>query len=96
MRDLYGSKQGKTLRLTKGVHLVFDGTKFPLRQAVYFDTPDGRMVFAVPRDGKTYFGTTDTNYKGDTANPRMTEKDRTYLLTALNLCSRRLISLKKM
>lgn len=84
LRDLDGSKQGKTLRLTKGVHLVFDGTKFPLRQAVYFDTPDGRMVFAVPRDGKTYFGTTDTNYKGDTANPRMTEKDRTYLLAAAN------------
>ncbi|MBO7747613.1 FAD-dependent oxidoreductase [Paenibacillus sp. MWE-103] len=84
VRELDGSKQGKTLRLTKGVHLVFDGARFPLRQAVYFDTPDGRMVFAIPREGKAYFGTTDTNYTGDTAHPTMTEADRTYLLEAAN------------
>ena len=72
-----GSKEGKTLRLTKGVHLVFDRSRFPLRQAVYFDTPDGRMVFAIPREGKTYFGTTDTNYAGDTEHPRMYAEDRT-------------------
>jgi glycerol-3-phosphate dehydrogenase len=84
LRDIDGSKQGKTLHLTKGVHLVFEGTRFPLRQAIYFDTPDGRMVFAIPRGGKTYVGTTDTNYKGDIATPRMTEKDRQYLLDAVN------------
>ncbi len=84
VRELDGSKRGKTLRLTKGVHLVFDGGRFPLRQAVYFDTPDGRMVFAIPRDGKTYFGTTDTNYAGDTAHPAMTAADRDYLLAAAN------------
>ncbi|MFD0589615.1 glycerol-3-phosphate dehydrogenase/oxidase [Paenibacillus sp. GCM10027627] len=84
MRELDGSKKGKTLRLTKGVHLVFDGRRFPLRQAVYFDTPDGRMVFAIPREGKTYFGTTDTNFKGDTASPTMSAEDRTYLLRAAN------------
>lgn len=84
VREMDGSKRGKTLRLTKGVHLVFDGGRFPLRQAVYFDTPDGRMVFAIPRDGKTYFGTTDTNYSGDTAHPVMTVEDRDYLLAAAN------------
>jgi glycerol-3-phosphate dehydrogenase len=85
LREMDRSKQGKTLRLTKGVHLVFDQGRFPLRQAVYFDTPDGRMVFAVPRDGKTYFGTTDTDYRGeDIAHPTMTEEDRSYLLNAAN------------
>ncbi|MGO4547169.1 glycerol-3-phosphate dehydrogenase/oxidase [Paenibacillus sp. 2TAB23] len=84
IREMDGSKKGKTLRLTKGVHLVFDKSRFPLRQAVYFDTPDGRMVFAIPRAGKTYFGTTDTNYKGNTVNPVMTLEDRTYLLQAVN------------
>jgi glycerol-3-phosphate dehydrogenase len=84
IREMDGSKKGKTLRLTKGVHLVFDKSRFPLRQAVYFDTPDGRMVFAIPRAGKTYFGTTDTNYKGNTVNPVMTLEDRTYLLKAVN------------
>ncbi|KIL36002.1 glycerol-3-phosphate dehydrogenase [Cohnella kolymensis] len=84
LREKDESKHGKTLHLTKGVHLVFDGERFPLRQAVYFDTPDRRMVFAIPRDGKTYVGTTDTNYNGDKANPRMTEEDRRYLLDAVN------------
>lgn len=84
LREMDRSKKGKTLHLTKGVHLVFDQSKFPLRQAIYFDTPDGRMVFAIPRDGKTYVGTTDTNYKGDIVNPRITIADRAYVLRAAN------------
>ncbi|GEN87190.1 FAD-dependent oxidoreductase [Oceanobacillus sp. FSL W8-0428] len=84
VRELDGSKKGKTLHLTKGVHLVFDESVFPLKQAVYFDTPDGRMVFAIPRDGKTYVGTTDTDYKGNIAHPTMTEADRDYILDAIN------------
>ncbi|WP_027087466.1 glycerol-3-phosphate dehydrogenase/oxidase [Cohnella panacarvi] len=85
LRDLDGSKRGKTLRLTKGVHLVFSGRRVPLRQAVYFDTPDGRMVFAIPREGKTYLGTTDTDFQSpDLRHPRMTEEDRRYLLEAAN------------
>ncbi|MFC0216483.1 glycerol-3-phosphate dehydrogenase/oxidase [Paenibacillus chartarius] len=84
LREKDKSKQGKTLRLTKGVHLVFDQSRFPLRQAVYFDTPDGRMVFAIPRDGKTYIGTTDTDYSGDTARPVMTDADRKYIIDAAN------------
>ncbi|WP_127587786.1 glycerol-3-phosphate dehydrogenase/oxidase [Paenibacillus koleovorans] len=84
LREQDRSKRGKTLHLTKGVHLVFDQKRFPLRQAIYFDTPDNRMVFAIPRDGKTYVGTTDTNYKGDKVNPQVTRLDRTYLLNAVN------------
>ncbi|MBS4212728.1 glycerol-3-phosphate dehydrogenase/oxidase [Neobacillus rhizophilus] len=84
LRKLDQSLQGKKLRLTKGVHLVFDGNRFPLRQSVYFDTSDGRMVFAIPRDGKTYVGTTDTDYTGDIANPRMTIQDEKYLVDVSN------------
>ncbi|UQZ86512.1 Aerobic glycerol-3-phosphate dehydrogenase [Paenibacillus konkukensis] len=84
IREIDGSKQGKRLHLTKGVHLVIDGSRFPLKQAIYFDTPDGRMVFAIPRDGKTYVGTTDTNYQGDIAHPRMTVEDRDYIVRAAN------------
>ncbi|WP_299091807.1 glycerol-3-phosphate dehydrogenase/oxidase [uncultured Metabacillus sp.] len=78
------ARNNKQLRLTKGVHLVIDQSKFPLRQAVYFDTPDGRMVFAIPRDGKTYVGTTDTFYDKDTANPKMLAEDRDYILKAIH------------
>ncbi|MGA9175234.1 MAG: glycerol-3-phosphate dehydrogenase/oxidase [Thermoactinomyces sp.] len=84
LREKDGSKKGKTLHWTKGVHIVVDQKRFPLRQAVYFDTSDGRMVFAIPRDGKTYIGTTDTDYKKDLVHPRVTKEDRDYLIRAAN------------
>ena len=84
LRTLDGSKQGKSLHLTKGVHLVFPQTTFPLQQAIYFDAPDGRMIFAIPRSNKTYVGTTDTAYDGNIAHPTMTVDDRDYLLNAIN------------
>ena len=74
--------EGKKLLHTKGVHIVFDQKVFPLKQAVYFDTEDGRMVFAIPRDGKTYVGTTDTVYKGDLEHPSITLDDMEYVLNA--------------
>lgn len=76
--------QGKSLLHTKGVHIVIDQQRFPLRQAVYFDTQDGRMVFAIPRDGKTYVGTTDTVYEGDLVNPTIEEADKDYLIESIN------------
>jgi glycerol-3-phosphate dehydrogenase len=85
LREKDQSKRGKTLKLTKGVHVVFDQSRFPLKQSTYFDTPDGRMVFAIPRDKKTYVGTTDTVFKGDIAQPKMTITDRTYIIDAINL-----------
>ncbi|CAM4147731.1 glycerol-3-phosphate dehydrogenase/oxidase [Lederbergia lenta] len=84
VRDLDYSRNNKQLRLTKGVHIVIDQSVFPLHQAIYFDAPDGRMLFAIPRDGKTYVGTTDTFYDKDTANPKMLAADRTYILEAMN------------
>ncbi|GAA0322461.1 aerobic glycerol-3-phosphate dehydrogenase [Bacillus carboniphilus] len=83
VRSLDTSLRKKQLRLTKGVHIVIDQTNFPLKQAIYFDTPDGRMIFAIPRDGKTYVGTTDTFYKEDPKSPRITKEDKAYLLNAI-------------
>ncbi|WEV82734.1 glycerol-3-phosphate dehydrogenase [Bacillus velezensis] len=84
LREKDHSKSGKHLQHTKGVHLVFDQSVFPLKQAVYFDTPDGRMVFAIPREGKTYVGTTDTVYKQKLEHPRMTVQDRDYVVSSIN------------
>ncbi|MDK3790203.1 glycerol-3-phosphate dehydrogenase/oxidase [Staphylococcus pseudintermedius] len=79
------SKNNKQLRLTKGVHVVIDQSKFPLRQAVYFDTEkDGRMIFATPREGKAYVGTTDTFYNNDKSKPLVNQEDRDYLVDAIN------------
>lgn len=76
--------RGKKLILTKGVHLVVDHARLPIRQSAYFDVPDGRMIFVIPREGKTYIGTTDTFYKGKIEEPRTTRRDRDYLLDAVN------------
>ncbi len=84
LREMDRSKVGKTLFVTKGVHLVFDQMRFPLKQAVYFDYKEGRMLFAIPREGKVYVGTTDTRYTEDLANPQMTIEDRDYIMEAVN------------
>ncbi|SEI67523.1 homodimeric glycerol 3-phosphate dehydrogenase (quinone) [Bhargavaea ginsengi] len=84
VRELDDVSNGKHLRLSKGVHIVISQSRFPLRQAVYFDSPDGRMIFAIPRDGKAYVGTTDTFYDGDPAKAAATEEDVEYLLKAAN------------
>ncbi|MCG7339579.1 glycerol-3-phosphate dehydrogenase/oxidase [Staphylococcus sp. ACRSN] len=79
------ARNNKQLRLTKGVHIVIDQSKFPLGQAVYFDTEkDGRMIFAIPREGKAYVGTTDTFYDNDKTTPLATQEDRDYLIEAIN------------
>ena len=65
LRQTNHTKTSKRLHLTKGVHLVVAHEKLPVKQAVYFDIPDGRMMFAIPRGKVTYFGTTDTNYQQD-------------------------------
>ncbi|MGE8005763.1 glycerol-3-phosphate dehydrogenase/oxidase [Lysinibacillus sp. NPDC093216] len=84
VRNIEGEQNGKHLILSKGVHIVFDESKFPLRQAVYFDTPDGRMVFAIPRNGKTYVGTTDTFYEGDAKDMNIQQEDRDYIMKAIH------------
>ncbi|MDP5273084.1 glycerol-3-phosphate dehydrogenase/oxidase [Chengkuizengella axinellae] len=76
--------QRKKILLTKGVHIVIDQKHFPLKQAIYFDSPDKRMIFAIPRGGKTYVGTTDTFYEEkQLVNPIVTKSDRNYLIDAI-------------
>lgn len=75
---------GSHLILSKGVHLVFDQSIFPLKQAIYFDVEDGRMIFAIPREGKTYVGTTDTFFEGTPDAIRVEQEDVAYLLNAIH------------
>lgn len=74
------------MRPTKGVHLVVDKNRLPVNGPIYTDTglQDNRMIFIVPRRDKTYFGTTDTDYQGDIADPKVTDEDIVYLLKAVN------------
>lgn len=87
VRNLGGEGSGLLqMRPTKGVHLVVDSARLSVPQPTYFDTghADGRMVFVLPRENKTYFGTTDTDYSGDLANPMVTQEDVDYLLDIVN------------
>ncbi len=84
LRSTNNSKKGKQLHLTKGVHLVFPKEKLPIKQSVYFDVPDGRMMFAIPRGKVTYVGTTDTNFNKDKDDVRTDLADAIYLISAVN------------
>jgi glycerol-3-phosphate dehydrogenase len=82
--DLEKNHEAHKLHITKGVHIVVDAKKLPIKQSVYFDTYDKRMIFVIPRDEKTYIGTTDTFYEGDLLHPKITTEDKNYLLKCVN------------
>ena len=84
LRTKNHSLTSKHLHLTKGVHIVLPHSKFPLKQAIYFDFPDKRMVFAIPRGKITYIGTTDTDYSGDKDKILTTKADVEYLIKGTN------------
>ena len=84
LREINKSKEGKSLHLTKGVHVVVPFEKLPVLQAIYFDVEDGRMIFAIPRGRITYIGTTDTNYNEDKDHVVATSTDAAYLINAVN------------
>lgn len=84
LRKVDHSLEGKHLFLSKGVHIVIPHRRFPLQHAVYFDVPDGRMIFAIPRHRVTYIGTTDTPYQGDLNRIPVNKEDVEYLLEGAN------------
>lgn len=73
-------KKQKNLFLSKGVHVVVPYSRLPLRQSAYFDMQDGRMAFAIPRNGMTYIGTTDTRYAESIDDVQALEEDAAYLI----------------
>lgn len=83
---LADTNEQQKIRPTKGVHLVVDASRLSVPETLYFDSgyQDGRMLFVIPREGKTYFGTTDTDFTGDYAHPRVEQADVDYLLKAVN------------
>lgn len=87
VRHLDANASRKTqMRPTKGVHLVVDQSRLTVPQPTYFGsgTNDGRMIFTIPREGKTYFGTTDTDFDGHFDDPQVDQSDVDYLLKIIN------------
>lgn len=72
----------KQLILTKGIHVVLPSEKLPVSRTIVITTPDKRSIFAVPKRGMTYIGTTDTFYEQSEYWPKITAEDVDYLLDA--------------
>lgn len=73
------------LHLSKGVHLVLDARRLPVRNMVMMLAADERPVFAIRRGNVTYVGTTDTTHTGGAEHwPEVTAADIGYLLDTVN------------
>jgi glycerol-3-phosphate dehydrogenase len=84
VRRRAGALAGPRLHLTKGIHLVVPHARLPVRHIVVMQARDHRSVFAVPRGGATYLGTTDTDHGPPADRPDVTADDADYLLEAAN------------
>ena len=72
-----------TLRITKGVHLVVDRSRLPIRDAIV-TVEEERILFAIPWGERVILGTTDTDYAGPLDEPRCELEDAQYILDAVN------------
>jgi glycerol-3-phosphate dehydrogenase len=70
----------RSVRLTKGVHLVFDRERLPVNEALVLSDGQGRIVFVIPQDKITLVGTTDTDFAGDPERVAADSGDVQYLL----------------
>lgn len=84
--ELYPDDVPKPLiRPTKGVHLQFKREHVKNNMATIIRSiSDDRAFFVLPRDNNfTIIGTTDTDYKGDLANPFCNKDDADYLINSV-------------
>ena len=78
------NEKKKKLVLSKGVHIVIPFKKLPLKQSIYFDALDNRMIFAIPRNKTIYIGTTDTFFDRKKDRLRVLKKEVKYLIDSAN------------
>lgn len=77
--------EGATVRPTKGVHVVVPRERLAVRHAAALLAPrDGRVFFAIPWNGRTVIGTTDTDYEDSFQAIAVNASDVEYLLSAAN------------
>jgi glycerol-3-phosphate dehydrogenase len=78
-----GYDGSRTVRLTKGTHLIVPPVTG--RNALLAPIPGiDRVFLIVPFQGQALLGTTDTDFSGDPATVAPDESDTTYLLAAAN------------
>jgi len=83
VRHLDDPAAAPSVRLTKGVHLVFARTSLPVHDWLVLADDGGRIVFVMPHDRYVVVGTTDTDFEGDAAAVTTNSSDLSYLLDVL-------------
>jgi glycerol-3-phosphate dehydrogenase len=73
------------LHLSKGVHVLVERDRLPVRNLIMTENADGRPVFVLPRGDVVWIGTTDTTHDGPVERwPRVEARDVDYLLAAVS------------
>jgi glycerol-3-phosphate dehydrogenase len=72
-----------SVRLTKGVHLIFPLSALPVNEPIVLGDDAGRIVFVIPQDRYALVGTTDTDFSGDRRAVAADDNDIRYLLKVL-------------
>ena len=73
------------LKVTKGVHAVFERARIGNNDAIVIrGAGDDRVMFAIPWQDRTLVGTTDTYYEGDPGAVSVDADDIDYLLATVN------------
>ena len=85
---LPGFDGSKTVRLTKGTHIILPPVAGPFAMFAAI-LPGSRIFVMVPWHGHALLGTTDTDFEGDPATVRPDRADIEYLLGAVNRVLRR-------
>jgi glycerol-3-phosphate dehydrogenase len=80
---LPGFDGSKTVRLTKGTHIILPPVAGPFAMFAAI-LPGSRIFVMAPWHGHALLGTTDTDFEGDPATVRPDRADIEYLLSALN------------
>ncbi len=83
VRRLDDPAAAPSVRLTKGVHLIFRHESLPVRESLVLSDDASRIVFVIPRDGYVMVGTTDTDFDGDRERVSADRSDVEYLLGVL-------------
>jgi glycerol-3-phosphate dehydrogenase len=73
-----------SVRLTKGVHLVFPIGALPAHEPIVLSDDADRIVFVMPHDRYVLVGTTDTDFSGDRRAVAADQNDIKYLLKVLS------------
>jgi glycerol-3-phosphate dehydrogenase len=84
LRRLDDAGVAPSVRLTKGVHLMVDRERLPVRQALVLGDAHGRIVFVIPHGEEVLVGTTDADFNGDRERVAAAPEDLGYLLDVVS------------